>query len=102
MAIMRTILLANPFGADGIDPVGLAFVLVAAACWAAYILLAQRAAGRFRGGEGLALAALVAAAIPIVPGVVEGGTDLLSPEILALGLCVAVLSSVIPYSLETV
>ena len=32
----------------------------------------------------------------------EGGTDLLSPEILALGLCVAVLSSVIPYSLETV
>jgi inner membrane transporter RhtA len=102
LAVVGIVLLADPFGAGGIDPVGLVFVLVAAACWAAYILLAQRTAGRFRGGEGLALAALVAALIPIVPGVAEAGTDLLAPEILALGLCVAVLSSVIPYSLETV
>jgi inner membrane transporter RhtA len=102
LAVAGIVVLADPFGAGGIDPVGLVFVLVAAACWAAYILLAQRTAGRFRGGEGLALAALVAALIPIVPGVVEAGSDLLSPEILALGLCVAVLSSVIPYSLETV
>jgi inner membrane transporter RhtA len=102
LAVAGIVVLADPFGAGGIDPVGLVFVLVAAACWAAYILLAQRTAGRFRGGEGLALAALVAALIPIVPGVLEGGSELLSPEILALGLCVAVLSSVIPYSLETV
>lgn len=102
LAVAGIVLLADPFGAGGIDPVGLVFVLVAAACWAAYILLAQRTAGRFRGGEGLALAALVAALIPIVPGVAEAGSDLLAPEILALGLCVAVLSSVIPYSLETV
>jgi inner membrane transporter RhtA len=94
-------LLTEPWH-GGLDPLGAGYALAAAACWAAYILLAQRTAGRFRGGEGLALAALVAALIPIVPGVVEGGGDLLSPEILALGLCVAVLSSVIPYSLETV
>ncbi len=44
LAVAGIVLLADPFGADGIDPVGLVFVLVAAACWAAYILLAQRAA----------------------------------------------------------
>lgn len=95
------LLLADPFGGGGLDPLGLAFVLTAAACWAAYILLAQRAAGRFRGGEGLALASVVAALIPLVPGVVDGGAALLDPGILAIGVCVAVLSSVIPYSLET-
>ena len=89
LAVAGIVLLADPFGAGGIDPVGLVFVLVAAACWAAYILLAQRTAGRFRGGEGLALAALVAALVPIVPGVAEAGSDLLAPEILALGALVA-------------
>ena len=44
LAVAGIVLLADPFGAGGIDPVGLVFVLVAAACWAAYILLAQRAA----------------------------------------------------------
>ncbi|HSD81118.1 MAG TPA: hypothetical protein VLB47_10665, partial [Solirubrobacteraceae bacterium] len=53
LAVAGIVLLADPFGAGGIDPVGLAFVLTAAASWAGYILLAQRTAGRFRGGEGL-------------------------------------------------
>jgi inner membrane transporter RhtA len=101
LAVGGILLLADPFGGGGVDPLGLAFVLTAAACWAAYILLAQRAAGRFRGGEGLALASVVAALIPLVPGVVDGGAALLDPEILGIGLAVAVLSSVIPYSLET-
>jgi inner membrane transporter RhtA len=101
LAVAGILLLTRPFGGGGIDPLGLVFVLIAAACWAAYIVLAQRTAGRFRGGEGLALAAIVAAAIPLGPGLVVAGGDLLDARILALGLCVAVLSSVIPYSLET-
>jgi inner membrane transporter RhtA len=101
LAVGGILLLTRPFGGGGIDPLGLAFVLVAAACWAAYIVLAQRTAGRFRGGEGLALAAIVAAVIPLGPGLAVAGGDLLDARILALGLCVAVLSSVIPYSLET-
>jgi inner membrane transporter RhtA len=33
-------------------------------------------------------------------GIGSGGSDLLSPEVLAVGLAVAVLSSAIPYNLE--
>jgi inner membrane transporter RhtA len=101
LAVGGILLLANPFGAGSLDPVGLAWVGLAAVAWAAYILLAQRASGRFSGLEGLALASLVAALVPLGPGVLSAGGDLLSAEVLAVGAAVALLSSVIPYSLET-
>jgi inner membrane transporter RhtA len=49
----------------------------------------------------VALAIMVAALVPLVPGVLQGGHDLLRPEFLAIGAGIALLSSVIPYSLET-
>jgi inner membrane transporter RhtA len=101
LAIGGILILADPFGAGGIDPVGLLFVGVAAIAWAVYILVAARAARRFEGLTGLAMASAVAALVPLVPGIVSAGTDLLVPEMLALGAAVALLSSVIPYSLET-
>src|SRR4051794_399849 len=100
LAAAGILLLAKPGGA-GIDPVGLVFVLIAAACWAVYIVLAARAGQRFTGGRGLALAMAVAALVPLVPGIVQAGSKLLEPEFLAIGAAVALLSSVIPYSLET-
>jgi inner membrane transporter RhtA len=100
LAAAGIILLSNPFGA-GIDTVGLILILAAAACWAAYILIAQRATAVFQGSQGLALAMVVAALVPLVPGIAEAGTTLLEPQWLALGACVALASSVIPYSLET-
>ncbi|HEY6761103.1 MAG TPA: EamA family transporter [Baekduia sp.] len=100
LAAVGIVLLSNPFGA-GIDTVGLILILGAAACWAAYILIAQRATAVYQGSEGLALAMVVAAAVPLIPGVAEAGTTLLQPQWLALGACVALASSVIPYSLET-
>jgi inner membrane transporter RhtA len=100
LAGLGILLLANPFG-QSLDTLGLVYVLAAAACWAAYILLAQRAGRFFSGSDGVALAMVVAALVPLVPGVAQGGTDLLRPEILAIGAGVALMSSVIPYSLET-
>ncbi|WCB96368.1 Threonine/homoserine exporter RhtA [Baekduia alba] len=100
LAAVGIVLLSNPFGA-GLDTVGLVLTLAAAACWAAYILIAQRATTAYEGSEGLALAMVVAALVPLVPGVAEAGTTLLEPQWLALGACVALASSVIPYSLET-
>ena len=44
---------------------------------------------------------LVAALIPLVPGLAEAGGDLLDAKLLAIGFGVALLSSVIPYTLET-
>jgi inner membrane transporter RhtA len=43
----------------------------------------------------------VAALVPLGPGLATAGADLLDAEILAIGFGVALLSSVIPYSLET-
>jgi inner membrane transporter RhtA len=100
LAAAGILLLADP-GGGSIDGAGLALVLVAAAAWAAYILLAARAGARFTGGRGLALAMVVAALVPLGPGIAEAGGDLLAPGILAIGAAVALLSSVIPYSLET-
>jgi inner membrane transporter RhtA len=68
--------------------------------WAAYILLSARAGRVFEGGDGLALAMIVAV-VPLAPfGIAQGGADLLVPWILAAGLAVGILSSAIPYTLE--
>jgi inner membrane transporter RhtA len=102
LAAAGIVLLANPFGAGGVDPTGLAFILAAAACWSAYILLAQRATRLFHGSTGLALAAGIAWLVPVIPGLTEASVrDLLAPGALAVGLVVAVMSSVIPYTLES-
>lgn len=100
LAAVGIVLLSNPFGA-GIDTTGLILILGAAGCWAAYILIAQRSAADFHGSDGLALAMTVGALVAVVPGIAEAGTTLVEPQWLALGVGVALASSVIPYSLET-
>jgi inner membrane transporter RhtA len=100
LAALGIVLLADP-GGGGIDAMGVAFALVAAAGWAAYIFIAGAAGRVFSGGRGLAMAMAVAMLVPLIPGVLGAGTDLLEPRHLAIGCAVAVLSSVLPYSLET-
>jgi inner membrane transporter RhtA len=87
-------------GGHRVGLVGLGFALLAAAAWAAYIILSRATGRRFPGTSGLTIAMLVAAIIMIPPGVAAGGTALLRPGILATGLGIGLLSSVIPYSLE--
>ena len=101
LAAAGVLLLGNPGGADAPDAAGVAFALLAAVFWAAYIVLSARAGARFAGGEGLALAMAVGVLVPLGPGLVTGGEDLLDGEVLLIGAGVALLSSVIPYSLET-
>ncbi|HEX8205002.1 MAG TPA: EamA family transporter, partial [Solirubrobacteraceae bacterium] len=95
------VLLANPGGESAPDTLGVLLALTAGACWAAYIVVAQRAGRHFTGGTGLAIAMAVSALVPLGPGIAEGGSALLGPEVLAIGLVVALASSVIPYSFET-
>src|SRR4051794_23796221 len=102
LAVAGIVLLADPFGAGAVDRTGLVLILAAAACWAVYIVLAQRATRVFHGSTGLALAAGGAWLMPVVPRLAEASPrGLLAPEALAVGLAVALLSSVIPYSLES-
>jgi inner membrane transporter RhtA len=92
--------LLSPGVHGSLDGLGMAFALLAGVFWAAYIVLAARVGRRFSGGRGLALAMAVAAIVLVPVGVAGGGGELWRPEVLAVGLAVAVLSSAIPYSLE--
>jgi inner membrane transporter RhtA len=87
-------------GSHRINLVGLGFALLAGAAWAAYIILSRATGRRFPGASGLTIAMLVAAVVIIPVGVTAGRGALLRPGILAAGLGIGLLSSVIPYSLE--
>jgi inner membrane transporter RhtA len=89
----------------GVEPgdltvAGVLFALLAAAGWAAYIMLSASTGRRWPGIDGLAVASVVGAVVLAPPAVVEAGAALLDGTVLALGLAVGLLSSVIPYSFE--
>lgn len=104
-AVWAALALAGVFllgggGFGDLDPAGVAFALGAGAMWAGYIVFSARTGRRFPQADGLALAMGVAALLFLPLGVAESGTGLLEPTTLALGSAVAVLSSVLPYTLE--
>ncbi|WP_245847893.1 EamA family transporter [Lentzea kentuckyensis] len=79
---------------------GVLFALAAGACWAAYILLTAKLGSKTDDGKGLALAMVVGAVVALPFGISSAGTAMLGPVLLAAGFAVALMSSVIPYSLE--
>ncbi|MFK4065898.1 EamA family transporter [Streptomyces sp. NPDC029674] len=100
LALCGVFLLGGGGGFDGLDPVGVAYALGAGAMWALYILFSARTGRRFPQADGLALAMAVAAVLFMPLGIVASGSRLVQPGTLALGAAVAVLSSVLPYTLE--
>ena len=82
-----------------LDPIGLLYATLAAACWAGYIVLGKRA-GHMHGGMVVSLGLLAASCVVVPFGIAEAGAKLLTPSILLYGLAVAAVSSAIPYSLE--
>jgi inner membrane transporter RhtA len=99
LAVTGVMLLAPVSGAE-LDPLGVGLALVAAACWGAYVLLSGPTGRIFPGRAGLALAMAVASLVLCPVGVVQGGAALLQPGVLGLGLAIALLGNVLPYSLE--
>lgn len=89
-------------GWDSLNPVGVICALGAAVSWACYILASARVGAEFAQLDGLALAMTLAAIIALPFGIVSAGGVLLRPEVLGLGLAVALLSSTIPYTLEMI
>ncbi|MEU3457007.1 EamA family transporter [Micromonospora sp. NPDC006766] len=83
-----------------LDPVGAGLALAAGALWAAYIVCSARVGGRFPRADGLALALAVAALVTLPIGLVDSGGRLWHPTVLGLGAGLALLASVLPYTLE--
>jgi inner membrane transporter RhtA len=98
VAAVGVVLLTQPW-TGVIDPVGVMFALGAAMCWATYILLTQRVGDRVAGINGLAVSMPVAglvATVAVGPAVFERMT----PEILVIGIGLAILQPVVPFALE--
>jgi inner membrane transporter RhtA len=84
----------------GLDPAGVGFALVSAAFWALYIAAGSRASAAVPGRAGLAVA-MTAGALTLVPFGARGAWHAAGrpvPMLLAAG--VAILASVVPYTLE--
>ncbi|MEK9521489.1 EamA family transporter [Streptomyces sp. NPDC087908] len=94
------VVLLSGGGFDRLDPLGAAFALAAGAMWAAYIVFSARTGRRFPQADGLALAMAFGAVLSLPLGIAEAGDKLLVPSTIGLGLAVALMSSVLPYTLE--
>jgi len=97
-AAVGVVLLTQPWSGM-VDPVGVAYALAAACCWAGYILLTQRVGDEVAGINGLAVSMPVAglvATLTVGPAVI----DRMTPQILLIGLGLAVLLPVVPFALE--
>ncbi|GAC1312914.1 MAG: DMT family transporter [Ktedonobacteraceae bacterium] len=94
------ILLLAPIGPTHLDPLGVGLALLAGCFWGTYILLNVQMGRASTGGGGLALSMAVAACVIAPWGSINGGMRLLDPQVLLIGFAVAVLSTVIPFSLE--
>lgn len=101
LAAIGVVLLGWPSnGQIGFDPRGMLLAFVAGLFWAAYILVASRVGGADPGLGGLAVALAVATGIACIFGGSGLSTLRADPMLLAWAGVVAVLSSVVPYSLE--
>jgi len=98
LAAVGVLLLTEPWGGTA-DLVGIAYALGAAVCWAAYILLTQRVGDDVSGFHGLAVSMPVAGlTATLVAGPSVFGQ--LTWELLLIGLGLAILLPVVPFTLE--
>lgn len=87
-------------GGDTAPLAGMAWALAAGSFWALYILASARLGRAVPGTDGLAVALLVGSVLVLPFGAAGVAGVLDRPGILLGGVAVAVLSSLLPYSLE--
>jgi inner membrane transporter RhtA len=102
VAAAGVLLLTEPWH-GGADLVGVGFALAAAVCWAGYIVLTQEVGDQVTGLRGLAVSMPVAGVTATVVVALTDASavfDALDPQLLLVGLGLAVLLPVVPFSLE--
>lgn len=103
LALAGVAALAGALGGPVPDPVGLLLGIAAAALWAAYILLNERA-GALPGLTGTAVASIVGTVLtlPVLVVLLAALPADRLLQVLAVGATVGLLSSALPYSLDLV
>lgn len=86
---------------NNLDPYGAALAIGAGICWAIYILAGQRA-GAEHGAATVAIGTFIASIIFVPTGLIFAEAGLWHWEILPIAILLALLSNVVPYSLEMV
>ncbi|HEY9648066.1 MAG TPA: EamA family transporter [Chroococcidiopsis sp.] len=94
------VIMLNPLSGGGLDPVGVGLALLSGGFWAGYILLSAPVGQVCPGGTGLALGMAIATVLMAPFGISHAGAALLSPKVVVIGLIVAALGIVIPFSME--
>ncbi|MFJ4254706.1 EamA family transporter [Microbacterium sp. NPDC090003] len=97
---MGLLLVDGVVGAEPLDPLGVVFILIAAAFWAMYIRTSAKVGAVIPGSGGLAVGLVVAAVLLLPVGIPTATVVAADPQLLLLAGITAVLSSVIPYSFE--
>jgi inner membrane transporter RhtA len=98
IAAVGVVCLTQPWTGEA-DAVGVAFALAAAVCWGVNIVLTQHVGDEVTGLKSLAVSMPVAA---LVATVVAGPSTIerLTPELVLIGLGLAILLPVVPFTLE--
>ena len=84
----------------GNEPLGLLFIFLASACWAAYIVIGSRVAQLNRGVSGLGVGLAIGALVIAPFGAPQSGPAWSSPSILGLCLLVGLFSNALGYGIE--
>lgn len=85
---------------SGGDPLGLLFIFLASAMWAAYIVIGSHVARLDRGVSGLGVGLAIGALVVMPIGAPGSGAAFATPSILALCLLVGVFSNAIGYGID--
>ena len=95
-----SIVLLVPDIGTTLDEWGVAAALVAGTFWGLYIVLAPRIAVVAAEYDGLVAALCVAWLILLIPGVWQGGTELLTFHVLWQSVVMGIMAAVIPFTLD--
>ncbi len=93
------VLLLNPVSYPALDGSGVGFALLAGIGWGSYIVLSSKAGRIFPGRVGLALAMMISTLIMLPFGIAQLSRAI-TPEVILIGLGVASLGTLLPYSFE--
>jgi len=98
LSVVGLVLLPWSIDSHGLDPRGVLYALAAALAWGLYVVMGTKVA--IHGKQAVASGMLFGAMLGVPLGLSQAGGALWAPEVLAVGLGVALLSSALPFLLD--